>query len=1300
MEGREEGEDERDREEGMRDAEGREETAEEELRVAYQNVGGGIEATNILLERGREEKWDLVFAAEAWEGKKGERTTQQGYRNFYVAGGRIVLYVREEVDLHRLGRIETNQNWIKVGDLITGIYLSPRINTETLRKLLSEIPTTDNIIGDANCTLRYKRRILLEKMTARALAEKPLKGNTWKRWHQPQQKWVESKPDVIFSMGNWITKGTEWTTSDHLIIYGVLPSLIKKRRLLVTDWDKWTSFAEDEDKEANYLDPIMELKIRAKGNLKDKKYSPKPWWDSEIKEQRKVARQTGRTGAQGEWRREAAKLRNLIKRKKREHWSSFVEETVSGKAQDIWKVIRVARNPFNTRNTMPATLNNKETDELKAQEIISQHFQGTKEEQVDTELLSSLKGLQKDKADIVSKLWKALSSTNNTSTPGPDRISYRLLKLLKGTNLGTQTIALLADFLRGKRNILFGEGDGREITVVMIPKTGKNLTKAKGWRPIVLINCLLKLTDKVVANELQDLPVFHHGQHGSRKGKNAIDMVIQATTEAQLEITRGKKHAWALGDIKSAFNYTQKRNLLDRLGRLEKSQAEGLIRYIHWFFQPRQADLTWDGEIRKSMEIRSGVPQGSPLSPVLFLIGVAKALESADMRIQEEITSHKIRIYSYVDDFNCTTEQLLRTRPGRQQEAITAAKKARTVVSQELEKHGWTRDPDKDEEINFGVQGKAKWVGIHFTHDLNWKTHCSKRLDQAEAAWACISTLGTTRGGLSPTAWRQVYTSSIRAIATYGWELVNTEGNTNAQVVERLRRLQYQGTRKVTGGYHGARQELLENISKVEPVQTKLWDMKVRAAARILEKASDLINRVRDTRETVGGRSWQDHSLTWAAVKGKHYNTCLEGILAAMGENGERQIMWNFSRERKQVNNLRIRDLGNKDTPQVVWEMRVRDLEEEGWTTAFTDGSGLKNKAAGGFCSNPNRTDKERQPEITGSGYLGTKATHFDGELEGIALALEKYTEADTHLLAIMTDSKPAIRTVEKLDSGIKPPRSAIEARILETLETRENNLLETHIAWVKGHKDIKGNEKADKLSKETSILGHESEGVVTPAGLKAWARRVRAEARGGSGEGILGWHRRAISAYTWCVTEKGPQRKWLHYIKKADTSECECHQQQTGEHLVEECSLLADVRKPVEKEDMCTWKTRHIHKIEKKKKGPVEPKKEEEVDELERFFCHVYEFHIPVLTPAVVPAVLPPRYAIRFVPASVSAVPASASPTVFTSPIAVPSPVSTDYSVIPSVNFATVPSPVSTGYSVISSVNFVVSSACIEPTT
>ena len=245
-----------------------------------------------------------------------------------------------------------------------------------------------------------------------------------------------------------------------------------------------------------------------------------------------------------------------------------------------------------------------------------------------------------------------------------------------------------------------------------------------------------------------------------------------------------------------------------------------------------------------------------------------------------------------------------------------------------------------------------------------------------------------------------------------------------------------------------------------------------------------------------------------------------------------------------------------------------------------------------------------------------------------------------------------------------------------------------TTINWVKGHKDIRGNERADLLSKQASILGHESEGTVTPAGLKAWARRVRAEVRGGGGEGILGWHRKAISAYTWCVTEKGPQRRWLHKIRKKDTPGCHCHldtdqpPEQSGEHLTEECNLLTGQRELVGEKELSEWKTRHMRnqKIEKKKKGPVGPEKEEEVDKLELFFCHMYEFLNPVPNAtSFVPAELPPRYAINFVPAIVSS-----------SPVAAVSVSSSSSSTPPVVSSPAISSSSPSSFSVISSANFV----------
>ena len=115
----------------------------------------------------------------------------------------------------------------------------------------------------------------------------------------------------------------------------------------------------------------------------------------------------------------------------------------------------------------------------------------------------------------------------------------------------------------------------------------------------------------------------------------------------------------------------------------------------------------------------------------------------------------------------------------------------------------------------------------------------------------------------------------------------------------------------------------------------------------------------------------------------------------------------------------------------------------------------------------------------------------------------------------------------------------------------------------------------------------------------------------------------------------------------------------------MERCSLLAEARRLVEREEMRTWKTRQ-------KKGPVEPEKEEEEeDKLERFFFNLHEFHNPVTNaPVFVLAELPPRYAINFIPAI--------DVNVVSNPVAASSVVSSDYSVVSSANFVIASSSVS----------------------
>jgi len=172
-----------------------------------------------------------------------------------------------------------------------------------------------------------------------------------------------------------------------------------------------------------------------------------------------------------------------------------------------------------------------------------------------------------------------------------------------------------------------------------------------------------------------------------------------------------------------------------------------------------------------------------------------------------------------------------------------------------------------------------------------------------------------------------------------------------------------------------------------------------------------------------------------------------------------------------------------------------------------------------------------------------------DGERGAIATALET-EEYDRLAIAIA-----AVRTVHNLSKGA-PPRSHIESRIKEALRSNAKGI---GILWARSHIGIPGNEKADERAKYESFLGEltHSPQEGTEEGLRAQGKAVRRAARheAGYGQRRVNWDRHALSAYTRLRTDKGPQKKWLRHIGKADSPDCACgHSVEDGRHITFEC--------------------------------------------------------------------------------------------------------------------------------------------------
>lgn len=64
---------------------------------------------------------------------------------------------------------------------------------------------------------------------------------------------------------------------------------------------------------------------------------------------------------------------------------------------------------------------------------------------------------------------------------------------------------------------------------------------------------------------------------------------------------------------------------------------------------PRELEISWDSKVRGMGRAVTGVPQGSPLTLILFLVYMAPILKEMERRIQEEMGGVVVHFPLYMD---------------------------------------------------------------------------------------------------------------------------------------------------------------------------------------------------------------------------------------------------------------------------------------------------------------------------------------------------------------------------------------------------------------------------------------------------------------------------------------------------------------------------------------------------------------------------------------------------------------------------------------------------------------------------
>jgi len=203
---------------------------------------------------------------------------------------------------------------------------------------------------------------------------------------------------------------------------------------------------------------------------------------------------------------------------------------------------------------------------------------------------------------------------------------------------------------------------------VVLRKPGKDdYTIPKAYRPIALLNTIGKIMDAIIARRLsylvetyQLLPQTHIGGRKARSTEHAIHVIIERIYEAWNRPS-GQVASLLLLDVSSAFDNVSHQRLLHNLRK--RRVNEKTVTWIASFLSGRRTNILVDGYKSKEYETTTGIPQGSPLSPILYLFYNADLIEICNRQPNTVATGYidDVAILSWGDTTEETCSILSRT---------------------------------------------------------------------------------------------------------------------------------------------------------------------------------------------------------------------------------------------------------------------------------------------------------------------------------------------------------------------------------------------------------------------------------------------------------------------------------------------------------------------------------------------------------------------------------------------------------------------------------------------------------------